>query len=81
MKTCSPLIAGIITSALLGSSLTGAEELDPRITALQKTAAEFVTAYNGQDAAALAALFTAEGEITALAGDQLTSGRAEIQTR
>lgn len=81
MKTCSPLIAGIITSALLGSALTGAEELDPRIAALQKTATEFVTAYNGQDAAALAALFTAEGEITALAGDQLTSGRAEIQTR
>jgi uncharacterized protein (TIGR02246 family) len=81
MKTCTPLIAGIITSALLGSALTGAEELDPRIAALQKTATEFVTAYNGQDAAALAALFTADGEITVLAGDQLTSGRAEIQTR
>jgi DNA-binding NtrC family response regulator len=50
MKTCTPLIAGIITSALLGSALAGAEELDPRIAALQKNAAEFVTASNGAEA-------------------------------
>jgi uncharacterized protein (TIGR02246 family) len=81
MKTCNPLFAGIITSALIGSALLGAEELDPRIAALQKTAAEFVTAYNDQDAAALAALFTVDGEITVLTGDQLASGRAEIQAR
>lgn len=81
MKTCTPLFAGIIISALLGSALPGAEELDPRIAALQKTAAEFVMAYNDQDAAALAALFTADGEIIVFASDQLTSGRDEIQTR
>lgn len=81
MKTSTSLIAGIIISTMLGIALTNAEEPDPRIVALQKTAAEFVTAYNSQDAAALAALFTADGEITALAGDQITSRRAEIQTR
>ena len=41
-----------------------AEEPDPSIAGLQKAAADFVTAYNQQDAAAIAALFTEDGEMT-----------------
>jgi uncharacterized protein (TIGR02246 family) len=70
-----PLIALLWVSAALA-----AEPLPtPEIGGLQKAAEDFVSAYNQQDAKAIAALFTEEGEILSLAGNQLTSGRAEIQ--
>jgi uncharacterized protein (TIGR02246 family) len=52
----------------------------PQIDGLQKAAEDFVSAYNQQDAKAIAALFTEEGEILSLSGDQLTTGRTEIQS-
>jgi uncharacterized protein (TIGR02246 family) len=58
-----------------------AEEPSPEIAGLQKAAAEFVTAYNKKDAAALAALFTEDGEMTDITGKNLTSGREQIKTR
>jgi uncharacterized protein (TIGR02246 family) len=58
-----------------------AEEPSPEIAGLQKAAADFVTAYNKQDAAAIAALFTEDGEIADLTGEQLTSGREDIKAR
>jgi uncharacterized protein (TIGR02246 family) len=70
-----PLIALLWVSAALA-----AEPLPtPEIGGLQKAAEDFVSAYNQQDAKAIADLFTEEGEILSLAGNQLTSGRAEIQ--
>jgi uncharacterized protein (TIGR02246 family) len=58
-----------------------AEEPNPDIVALQKAASDFVAAYNNKNAAALAALFTQEGEISDITGKDLTSGRSEIQAR
>ncbi len=58
-----------------------AEDPTPEIAGLQKAAAEFVTAYNKQDATAIAALFTEDGEMADLSGTNLTSGRDEIQAR
>ena len=56
-----------------------AEEPAPEIKGLQQTAADFILAYNSKDAAAIAALFAENGEITNLTGDDATSGRAEIK--
>lgn len=56
-----------------------AEEPDPSIAGLEQTAEKFVTAYNQKDAAALAALFTENGEITNLSGEDTVSGREDIQ--
>jgi uncharacterized protein (TIGR02246 family) len=58
-----------------------AEEPSPEIAGLQKAASDFVTSYNNKDAAAVAALFTENGETINLAGEVTTSGRAEIKTR
>jgi uncharacterized protein (TIGR02246 family) len=58
-----------------------AEEPTPEIAGLQKAAADFVTAYNNKDAAAIAALFTEDGEITDLTGEELTSGRDQVKAR
>jgi uncharacterized protein (TIGR02246 family) len=58
-----------------------AEEPSSVIAGLQKAAADFVTAYNNRDAAAIAALFTEEGEMADITGTKLNSGRAEIQAR
>jgi uncharacterized protein (TIGR02246 family) len=58
-----------------------AEEPSPDIRGLQKAATDFVTAYNNKDAAALAALFTEDGEMADTTGKDLTSGRDEIQAR
>lgn len=58
-----------------------AEEPNPDISSLQKASTDFVTAYNSKDAAALAALFTQEGEMSDSTGKDLTSGRDEIKSR
>lgn len=58
-----------------------AEEPNPDISGLQKASTDFVTAYNSKDAAALAALFTQEGEMSDSTGKDLTSGRDEIKSR
>jgi uncharacterized protein (TIGR02246 family) len=56
-----------------------AEETDPAIAGLEQTAGKFISAYNQKDAAALAALFTENGEITNLTGEDTISGREDIQ--
>lgn len=58
-----------------------AEEPSPEIAGLQKAAADFVTAYNNKDAAAIAALFTEDGEMADLSANDLTSGREQIKGR
>jgi len=56
-----------------------ADETTPEIAGLQKAASDFVIAYNKKDAAAIAKLFTEDGEITDLTGGEITSGREEIE--
>lgn len=60
-----PLIRcmAITFTAIAGVELLGAEEPAPETAGLQTAAAEFVSAYNRQDAAALAGLFTENGEL------------------
>jgi uncharacterized protein (TIGR02246 family) len=56
-----------------------AQEADPSIAGLEKAAEEFVVAFNKKDAGAIAALFTEDGEICDLNGEDLISGREEIK--
>lgn len=67
-----------IALSLILQPLFGAEETTPEIAALQDTATAFVKAYNGHDAAAIAALYTEEGEIY---GDEGVVGREAILAR
>lgn len=55
------------------------QETSPELAGLEKAAADFVAAYNKKDAAAIAALFTENGELSDLSGEELTSGRDEIK--
>lgn len=71
----------LLALALACAAQARAEELSPDIAGLRQAAADFVTAYNKRDAAAIAALFTEEGEMADITGTKLTSGRAEIQAR
>lgn len=73
-------IAGMTLALALASGLRG-EETSPEIAGLEKAAGDFVAAYNKKDAAALAALFTENGEITDLDADDVTSGRTDIRAR
>jgi uncharacterized protein (TIGR02246 family) len=57
----------------------GADSSASDITGLRQAAADFVIAYNSRDAKALAALFTEAGEMSDINGEELTSGRADIQ--
>jgi uncharacterized protein (TIGR02246 family) len=75
-----PVVAALVL-ALSASSGLRAEEPSPEIAGLAKAASDFVTAYNKRDAAAVAALFTENAELTDLRADDITSGRAEIQAR
>jgi uncharacterized protein (TIGR02246 family) len=56
-----------------------ADETTPDIAGLHKAASNFVNAYNKKDAAAIAKLFTEDGELTDLSGEKITSSRAEIE--
>ena len=80
MKTKLPLISGLALVLFAVPSLR-AEEPSPGIAGLAKAAADFVNAYNGKDAAALAALFTGDGEVVGLSPADLTSGRGAIAAR
>ena len=80
MKTKSPIVAALVLAFSTSSGLR-AEEPSPEIAGLQKAASEFVAAFNKKDAAALAGLFTENGEITDLNAGDVTSGRAAIQAR
>jgi uncharacterized protein (TIGR02246 family) len=74
------LVPAALTLCLAVSSLQ-AEETSPEIAGLAKAATDFVAAFNKKDAAAVAALFTENGEITDLDASEVTSGRADIQAR
>lgn len=69
----------VICLALACALRLHAEEPAAEIAGLQQAAADFVIAYNKQDAAAIAALFTEDGEITDITGEELTSGREQIK--
>ena len=76
MKTAIQTAASLAVSSFLF-----AEEPLPEITGLEKAATDFVSAYNQQDAGALSKLFTENGELTTLDGDELTTGRENIKTK
>jgi uncharacterized protein (TIGR02246 family) len=69
----------LLLSLLFATSPLFAQEPSPEIAGLRQSATEFVTAYNKKDAAAVAMLFTEQGEI--IVADDLTAGRKEIQAR
>lgn len=80
MKSTTQFAAGLLLALSLPSRLV-AEEPSPEIPGLEKAASDFVAAFNKKDAAAVAALFTENGEITDLNADDVVSGRADIQAR
>ncbi|MFC7337593.1 YybH family protein [Haloferula chungangensis] len=73
-------IKAFLAVALLTSSIK-AEEDTPSISALAEAASQFVIAYNEKDASAIAQLFTEDGEMSDLTGQDLTSGREAIKAR
>ncbi len=81
MKSTIHFATGIALAILASPGLRAQEEPAPEIVGLQQAAADFVIAYNNKDAAAIAALFTENGEMTNLTGDESTTGRADIKAR
>ncbi len=81
MKRNSLHCAALALVLSAGPGLCADEQPDPSIAGLQKSATDFVTAYNDRKAGAIAALFTEDGEMTDLIGTDTTSGRAAIQAR
>lgn len=79
MKTNINLSYSLAIAMLFNSGLRAEDEPSPEIVGLQKAAADFVVAYNNKDAAALTALFTENGEMTDIDGEDIISGRAEIK--
>jgi uncharacterized protein (TIGR02246 family) len=80
MKPHHPTAAALLLALSLSSGLR-AQDASPEIAGLEKAAAGFVAAFNKKDAAALARLFTENGEITDSNADEVTTGRADIQAR
>ncbi|MES2477163.1 MAG: nuclear transport factor 2 family protein [Verrucomicrobiota bacterium] len=78
MKPSNRTRTWIAAMILTPTSLWAAEPTD-EIPGLQKASADFVIAYNNKDAKALAELFTENGEMTDLSGEDITTGRDEIQ--
>ena len=78
MKPSASLRA-CLALALVTTSGLRAEVTSPEIAGLEKAASDFVAAFNKKDAAALASLFTENGELTDLHAGDVTSGRASIQ--
>jgi uncharacterized protein (TIGR02246 family) len=69
-----------LAAALLATpGLRAEEKPDPAMAGLEKAATDFVAAYNKKDAAAIAALFTGDGEMCDRKGDDLTTGRDQIK--
>jgi uncharacterized protein (TIGR02246 family) len=60
------------------SASSSEPEIEQTIKSLGQAAERFVAAFNGRDAAAVAALFTPDGEIVGINGDVL-NGRREIE--
>lgn len=81
MKPPTSLAAGFLLALLAASGLRAQEEPSPEVAGLQQAAADFVLAYNAKDPAAIAALFTENGEITDLRAGDTTTGRVDIQLR
>ena len=81
MKPPTRFAACLALALFTAPGLLAQDEPSPEIAGLQQAAADFVLAYNAKDAAALAALFTENGEMTDLRAADTASGRAEIQAR
>lgn len=81
MKFQRNIRIALISGLAILPTLHAEEQASQEIAGLQKAAADFVLAYNNKDAAALAKLFTKDGEITDLTGEDLTVGREQIQAR
>lgn len=77
MKTTT---AGCLAATLITVLTARAEEPEPEIAGLSQAASDFVLAYNERNAEALAELFTENGELTDLLGEETTSGRDAIRT-
>ncbi|WP_193215102.1 YybH family protein [Luteolibacter marinus] len=71
--------AATLVMALLLSPGLRAEEPSPEIAGLESAASKFIQSYNARDAAGIAALFTEDGEMSDLKGEELISGRADIE--
>lgn len=82
MSTIRIIAASLaLTPFCIPALLRAADEPDPAMAGLAKAATAFVEAYNKKDAAAIAALFTADGEMADLNAEELSSGRDEIKAR
>jgi len=79
MKTDQAFRWCLAAVLLAGSPLPAEEPTDPSVAGLQKTANDFVAAYNDKDAAAIAALFTENGEISDLTAEEVVSGREDLE--
>jgi uncharacterized protein (TIGR02246 family) len=80
MKRFSHLTLGAVF-ALASQQALLAQESSPEIAGLEKTAADFIVAYNSKNAADIAAMFLEKGEISDAAAQEVTTGRSEIQAK
>jgi uncharacterized protein (TIGR02246 family) len=81
MKDTTPILTSLTLALLTATGLRAQDEPAPEIPGLRQAAADFVLAYNAKDPAAIAALFTENGEITDLRAGDSSTGRVDIQIR